>query len=161
MVSPHVISSVRRLRVKFMWQGIYRKWNPVPLLEDKFLYVEAVHDDWEGFRIWFSAKNKNAGIVTIVKFDPALMYVNSDESYRLSDVQYIEDTKTAHTFWKVEDSQLLKEFHRQSVEVYTFLEIEHYAFLSGNDCIDVLSAFEPTFDTLVEKSDELLEEKLP
>ena len=54
----------------------------------------------------------------------------------------------------------MKEFHRQSIGVYDFLKIEHYAFLSANDCIDVLSAFEPTFDTLIEKSDELLEDKL-
>jgi hypothetical protein len=39
-----------------MWQGKYQKWNPIPHLENKRLYVGAVHDDWEGFRIWFGAE---------------------------------------------------------------------------------------------------------
>ena len=143
-----------------MWQGTYQKWNPVPHLENKALYVEAVHADWEGFRIWFSTENRNAGVVTIVRFDAALMYVNSDESYRLSPIKNSEQMKFPHLFWQVENSELLKEFHRQSVEIYKDWEIKHYAFLSASDCIDVLSAVEPTFHNLVEADDELLNMKL-
>jgi len=155
-----VMPGVRRLLLKYMWQGSYQKWNPVPHLENKALYVEAVHDDWEGFRIWFGSENRNAGVFTIVKFEAALMYVNSDESYRLSLVKNDEQMNFPHLFWQVEDSELLKEFHRQSVEIYKDWEIKHYAFLSASDCIDVLSAVEPMFNNLVEEGDELLELKL-
>ena len=141
-----------------MWQGKYQKWNPVPHLENKRLYVEAVHDDWEGFRIWFGSESKNLGIVTIVKFESALMYVNSDESYRLSGVQNSEPLKFPHLFWQVENSELLKEFHRQSLGIYGDWEIKHFAFLSASDCIDVLCGVEPTFNNLVEEGDSLLKD---
>ena len=141
-----------------MWQGTYKKWNPIPVLEDKCLYVEAVHDDWEGFRIWFSSENTKLGVVLIVKFEVALMYVNSDESYRLSSVQNREQMKFPHLFWKVENSELIKEFHRQSVNIYEDWEIQHFAFLSGGDCVDVLSLSEPTFDNKLEKDDFLIKE---
>lgn len=133
-----------------MWQGIYRKWNPLPQLEDKGLYVEAVHDDWEGFRIWFGLENRNAGVVAIVKFESVLLYTNSDESYRLLGIKNSEQVKFPHLFWKVEQSELLKEFHRQSVQIYEGWNITHYAFLSASDCVDVLSVNEPTLYLLEE-----------
>jgi len=139
-----------------MWQGIYRKWNPVPHLEGKCLYVEAVHDDWEGFRIWFGSPA--AGIVTIVRFESALLHVNSDEMYRLSEVQNSKELNFPHLFWKVEKSQLLEEFHRQSLEIYTDRDITHYAFLSASDCVDVLSETEPTFNNLIKADDVWLKE---
>ncbi len=143
-----------------MWQGVYRKWNPVPHLEGKCLYDEAVNDDWEGFRIWFGSEKRDAGIVTIVKFDRVLMYTNSDESNRQSPVRNSEEMKFPHLFWQVEDSELLKEFHRQSVGIHKDwgVEVTHYAFLSASDCIDVLSACEPTFNTLIEADSDWLKE---
>ena len=132
-----------------MWQGNYTKWNPVPHLADKAFYVEAVHDDAEGFRIWFS--NSTAGVVTIVKFNNVLLYTNSDEMYRLSEVKNQEPMKFPHLFWQVEDSELIKEFHRQSLEIYKDRPIKHFVFLSGSDCIDVLSESEPTFNNLIEE----------
>ncbi len=136
-----------------MWQGNYCKWNPVPHLADKAYYVEAVHDDSEGFRIWFS--NSKAGVVTIVKFDDVLLYTNSDEMYRLSEVKNDEQMKFPHLFWQVNESELIKEFHRQSLEIYKDSDIKHYAFLSGSACIDVLSESEPTFNNLIKEGDAL------
>ena len=141
-----------------MWQGIYRKWNPVPHLADKPLYVEAVHDDWEGFRIWFSSENSKIGVVTIVRFEHALLYTNSDEGFRLSGVQNSEALNFPHLFWQVENSELLKEFNRQSVGIIEDWEIKHYAFLSASACIDVLSVIEPTFNNLIEEGDDSLKE---
>jgi len=134
-----------------MWKGYYRKWNPVPVLEDKELYVEAVHDDWEGFRIWISAENRNAGIVAIARFENALLYTNSDESFRLSETERESGTKFPHLFWTVENSLLINEFHRQSLRIYEDWKITHYAFLSGNDCLDVLSVEPPQFTNIIEE----------
>jgi hypothetical protein len=141
-----------------MWKGIYKKWCPMPALGDKCLYVDAVHDDWEGFRIWFSLENNNAGVVAIVKFESVLLYTNSDESYRLSGIKNSEQVKFPHLFWKVEESELLKEFHRQSEGIYEDWDITHYAFLSGSDCVDVLSQYEPTFTYLLEGDDPWLKD---
>ena len=136
-----------------MWQGVYKRWNPVSYLEGKRLYVDAVHDDSEGFRIWLSSENTKLGVIAIVKFETIQMCVNSDESYRLSEVQNSRELKFPHTFWKVEDSALLKEFNRQSLEIYKDDGIEHYAFLSCGDCVDVLSFSKPDFVCLIDKDD--------
>ncbi len=141
-----------------MWQGSYKKWNPIPLFEDKCLYVEAVHDDWEGFRIWFTSENTKLGVVLIIRFEVALLYVNSNESYRLSLVKNDGQMDFPHLFWKVEDSELIKEFHRQSVNIYEDWEIQHFAFLSGEACVDVLSISDPTFDNRLEGKDFLTKE---
>ena len=141
-----------------MWQGFYKKWNPIPILEDKCLYVEAVHDDWEGFRIWFTSENTKLGVILIIKFEDALLYIKSNESFRLSSVENSEEMKFPHLFWKVENSDLIKEFHRQSLDIYKDWKIQHFALLSGEDCIDVLSVDEPTFEKLFERNFVLMKE---
>ncbi len=106
----------------------------------------------------FVGKYPNVGVVTIVRFERALLYTNSDEGFRLSGVQNNEALNFPHLFWQVENSELLKEFNRQSVGIIEDWEIKHYAFLSASDCIDVLSVVEPTFNNLIEEGDDLLKE---
>ena len=127
-----------------MWQGRYRRWNPLPEVEGKVLWCEGVHDDWEGFRIWLRPEERKLPML-IVHFEYYLMYVNSDEGDRLSSVLEPEDFGFPHAFWKVEESALLSEFHRQSVAIREKVDITHFAFLSASDCIDVLALEAPTF----------------
>ncbi|SCX66581.1 hypothetical protein [Variovorax sp. EL159] len=126
-----------------MFQGRYIRWNPLVELEGVQVYVEAIHDDLEGFRIWL--RPPSPGEIIIVRFDSPLFYANSDEGKRLSKVESAEQMKFPHAFWTVENSALIAEFHRQSVGVYDDLNIKHFAFLSGSYCVDVLSVVEPTF----------------
>jgi len=126
-----------------MFQGRYVRWNPIPELEGQRMYCEAVHDDWEGFRIWFSPQKPSR--MLIVRFEHVLFYANSDEGKRLAQVENDAELKFPHVFWKVENSALLAEFHRQSLGTSESLEIIHYAFLSSSDCIDVLAVGEPSF----------------
>ncbi|HEY9403053.1 MAG TPA: hypothetical protein VIQ24_10190 [Pyrinomonadaceae bacterium] len=127
-----------------MWKGIYKRWNPIPRLEGLRLYCEALHDDWEGFRIWLRPEDSSLGII-VVRFEAHLLYTNSDEMYRLAGIENKDEVQFPHAFWKVEDSSLVKEFHRQSVNIYENDPITHFAFLSCNDCVDVLSVNEPQF----------------
>ena len=107
------------------------------------MYCEAVHDDWEGFRIWLSPEGNER--MVIVRFPHVLFYANSDEGKRLAHVENEEEMKFPHVFWKVENSKLLAEFHRQASGTTEGLAITHYAFLSSSDCVDVLSVEEPIF----------------
>lgn len=127
-----------------MYQGHYNRWNPVPTLEGKRMHCEALHDDWEGFRIWLSTTPNNRMLV--VRFPSVLFYANSDEGKRLAAVE--NELEFPHVFWKVEQSALIAEFHRQSLDAYKDLNITHYAFLTSNDCVDVLSTDEPVFDRI-------------
>jgi hypothetical protein len=126
-----------------MYQGRYTRWNPVPEYDGKRMYCEAVHDDWEGFRIWLSP-DPHARML-VVSFPSVLFYANSDEGKRLSKVENDEEMKFPHVFWKVENSSLVAELHRQSSGTTESLDITHYAFLSCSDCIDVLATEEPVF----------------
>ena len=133
-----------------MWKGIYKRWNPIPQLEGVRLYCEAVHDDREGFRLWFDGEPSAFLGMIIIRFEERLLYTNSDEGSRLEGIGNFGEVQFPHTFWKVEESTLVKEFQRQSGGIYRDEEITHYAFLSCSDGIDVLSRFKPTFDYDIE-----------
>jgi hypothetical protein len=133
-----------------MWQGIYKRWNPIPKLEGVRLYCAAVHDDREGFRIWLDGEPTAFLGIVVIRFENVLLYTNSDEGKRLNGIENISKVQFPHGFWKVENSSLIKEFHRQSENVYESDEIIHYAFLTCDNCIDVLSWSNPAFEYDVE-----------
>lgn len=126
-----------------MYQGRYVRWNPVPEHEGKRMYCEAVHDDRKGFRIWLSSDPRSGMLV--VSFPHVLFYANSDEGKRLSPVENDAELAFPHVFWKVENSALVAEFHRQSRGTAEGLAITHYAFLSSSTCVDVLAIEDPLF----------------
>ena len=134
-----------------MWQGRYVSWNPIAIEKSSKwgnLFVEAIHDDWEGFRIWLRPENRNQGLV-IVRFEAVLMYVNSDESDRLSVVEVEKNRVLNQGFWRVENSALVKEFKRQGAGISDEDNITHYVFITYSDCIDVLSMLEPEIINMV------------
>lgn len=108
------------------------------------MYCEAVHDDWEGFRIWLSPEPP--GGMLVVRFSSVLFYANSDEGNRLAPVLNNRELQFPHVFWKVDDSSLVAEFLRQSAGTCEGLLITHFAFLTSSDCIDVLATEEPQFE---------------
>ena len=63
-----------------MFQGRYIKWNPYPLCEGQRMSCEALHDDWEGFRIWFKSES---GPMLIAGLPPVLVYASSEDAARL------------------------------------------------------------------------------
>lgn len=81
----------------------------------------------------------------VVSFPHALFHANSDEGKRLSLVENDAELTFPHVFWKVENSALVAEFHRQSRGTAEGLGITHYAFLSSTACVDVLAIEDPTF----------------
>lgn len=127
-----------------MFQGRYTRWNPLSEFEGKRMYCDVVHDDQEGLRIWFSTEKPAETLM--VRFAHVLFYAKSHEGKRLSAVENDAEMKFPHVFWKVENSALLAEFHRQSSGIHESLNITHYAFLSSTDCIDVLSVDEPVLE---------------
>jgi len=129
---------------KPMWNGTYKRWNPLPRLEGARVYCEAVHDDWEGFRIWLRPEEHHLGII-VVRFGRRLFYTNSDEGDRLSGVVNEDELQFPHPFWTVEDSALVTEFRRQAAGVRDDVPLTHYAFLTCNDCIDVIATEDPVF----------------
>ena len=58
-----------------MWVGKYNRISPLPEHSGVRFEVEAVHDDWEGFRIWFRPHDATKAMV-IAKFDSCLLYTS-------------------------------------------------------------------------------------
>ncbi len=134
-----------------MWKGTYKRWEPLPEWSGCRVEIDAIHDDWEGFRIWIRSHDPTKGML-IARFEPALLYCSSDESDRIAGIQPTNQAlKFPHVFWIVDDSELVAIFHRQSSGLHTNRDIIHFAFLSCNQCVDVIACGLPTFS-----GDELL-----
>jgi hypothetical protein len=128
-----------------MFEGRYIRWSPGPGLDGLRLCCEALHDDWEGVRIWF--RREDGGPMVIVRFPSVMLYLNTQTSSRLAPLNTTSSLAFPHTFWRVEESSLVESFKKQAVGTRDKFPIVHYAFLSTTDCIDVLSTEEPTFTT--------------
>ena len=129
-----------------MWNGVYTRWNPVPEFEGARLYCEAVHDDWEGIRIWLRSEDPTKAPIIVRWPRPSvLLYLNTNESCRIAPIEPPQNLKFPHAFWLVQDSELVRLFDHSSCGIYAGWRIMHYAFLACDDCIDVLCVQEPTF----------------
>ncbi len=128
-----------------MWNGTYKKWLPIPEWCNCRVDIEAVHHDWEGFRIWLRHHDPTKGVL-IVRFDSQLLYDSGAESDRIGEIQPKgQDLKFPHVFWTVEDSELISIFHRQSCGIRTNQKLNHFAFLACNQQVDVIALTPPTF----------------
>lgn len=128
-----------------MWNGIYKRWEPLPEWSGCRVEIDAVHDDREGFRIWIQSHDPTKGFL-IARFELALLYCSSDESDRIAGIQPANQTlEFPHVFWIIDDSELVDIFHRQSCGLHTERDVTHFAFLSCNQCVDVVSCGIPTF----------------
>ena len=134
-----------------MWQGKYIKWNPILEYAGKRFNIEAVHDDWEGFRIWFKPDDETKPML-IAKFNSQLLYSSSDEGDRLNPVQNNIKDEFPHLFWIVEESALVTEFKRQASGIWDDKKITHYCFMGCNQGVDVLSIEEPQFSGIPDDS---------
>jgi hypothetical protein len=123
-------------------------WQPLPGLGDT-LYVEAVLDDWEGFRILLRPHDPQKGMLRIA-FENPYAYRNMNESYRLETWSHWPGPAPAggSGLFLVRNSSWLSEFHSESQDVYRDQKIVHYAIFSPEDCVEVLSVSDPRVEWL-------------
>ncbi|MEH6474115.1 MAG: hypothetical protein V7727_00440 [Sneathiella sp.] len=123
----------------------YTAWDPIKGLLDTF-YVESIHDDYEGFRILLQGDDKTTDVLRI-KFDVALAYRKVDEGDRWKTVSSNPELQKS-VFFIVENSNWIDWFCNESCGIHSSDELIHYAIFTSNDCIDVLSAVEPSVEWL-------------
>jgi len=124
------------------------QWKPIHSLKNHF-YCDAIHDDYEGFRIILRAE-KNDGPVIKILFDNVLFYQNTDEGNILNPPASDGDFSFPHPFYKIANSKLLGHFHQLSNNIYLNEDITHFAIYTCNDCIDILCSGEPNTEILGE-----------
>ncbi|WP_444892951.1 hypothetical protein ACJJIE_21685 [Microbulbifer sp. TRSA001] len=123
-------------------------WNPFPEYRD--FSFQAIHDDSEGFRILLEAycdkiSNKQALRVRFPLAGP-MYYHRVDEGFLLSPESTIGNP--AATFQQTKASDLIERFHMFSCNIYRESSIVHYCIYTANECIEVLSEFEPVCEYL-------------
>jgi len=117
---------------------VFEKWIPVSDLPNE-LYLKELHQDSEGFRLFFKGKNSNEKILQIV-FDMPLVYRNLDEGDYL---QTIGPGVNGWSLFVVHNSEYLAWFNNESQGIHEKQNVIHYAIYTPNDCIDILSAYPP------------------
>lgn len=112
----------------------------------KNLDVEALYDDYEGFRILLRGEDRTQPMLRI-KFDAHLAYRNADEGDRWRTISEVAELKQSSLFI-VENSSWAQWFCEECSGVRKQSEMIHYAIYATNDCIDVLAADDPIVEWL-------------
>jgi hypothetical protein len=122
-------------------------WQPVPDAVGE-MFVEAVYDDYEGFRILMRGTEPNSKMLRI-SFDAHLSYRNTDDSFMSRLGALYERLAERSTFYIVENSSYIDYFMEMSEGLHPpDWIIAHYAIYTPNDCIDVLSYHPPIVEWL-------------
>lgn len=127
-------------------KDILKIWKPLEDLPNP-MYVEAIHDDWEGFRILLRPEDQTFSMLRI-EFENKLSYRNTDESYLLK-IWHTTDKETlGKIFYTVENSAYIDFFNEMSTQIYSDWKLKHFAIYTVSDCIDVISTTSPIVEWL-------------
>ena len=118
------------------------KWSPISNLPKKGS-IEAIHDDYEGFRILI--RNMEGTEVLRVLFHVPLVYQRTDEGDRWNTVNKLLKLQSA-MFFKVKNSKLAKWLEEESCGIHKANELDHYLIAGCNDIIEIISAVKPDLE---------------
>ena len=118
-------------------KDIIKPWISIEDLP-KDIYVEAVYDDFEGFRVLLRGTAIDAKMLRISCNDN-IYYRNTDESYLLKIWGSMPKDIEPSLIYTIENSTFVEYFHEMSEGCYATWKITNYAIYSTNDCIDILS----------------------
>jgi hypothetical protein len=121
------------------------KWEPVQGLPTP-LYCEALHDDWEGFRVLLRGEDPRSRLLRITFPSPA-SYRNTNESYLLRTWSEARDRPLC-SLLNVLNSEWLAWLRAENGPVVEGRSFVHYAILTPEDCIEVLSEHPPSVEWL-------------
>jgi hypothetical protein len=121
----------------------YETWNVAPGLDVADVTIEAVIDDWEGFRVLL--RDHNGGRIFRITFEKHVAYLCRDESDLVGEVSRSDCVK-GRLFYQVRNSEFLQRFAVDSAREYR--DLRHYAIMTGVHCVDVLTQAEPRIEWL-------------
>ena len=115
----------------------YKKWEPLEGIEAE-LWVEALHDDYEGLRILLRG-NESSSPVLRMTFSHYYVYRNADESYRLALWREAQFEERNWCLFTTTSSSLIDWLSSEAGDVYKKDEMHHYLIKTGADVIDVVT----------------------
>jgi len=126
-----------------MGQERFAKWEPIDHLS-KTMYVQGLHDDYEGFRVLLRGEHAEDPMLRI-SWDPAVTYRSIDESDRTrgAKISGLDDW----SLFTVDDSEYIDWFDIVSDGPMDG-DLVHYAISTPMDFVEVLSDTPPTVEWL-------------
>lgn len=117
----------------------FERWEPIDGLASK-MFLEALHDDREGFRLILRSAEPKARALRIL-FDAPLCYRGAQEAYLLRQIYEAHDIYPWPIFI-VRNSRYAKWFYAQATDAID-RDGHHYHIAAIDEIIDVLSARPP------------------
>ncbi len=100
--------------------------------------IEAVIDDWEGFRVLF--RDYDTDRIIRIFFDSRLAFLGRDESDVVGEAARSEGLGRG-CFYRARNSEFAARFIADTARHYDL--IEHYLIVTDTDCVDVLTTKPP------------------
>lgn len=132
----------------------YNKFLKENKLRHKYLSVSKVVYEYRDLTINIDTytnkynSSENRENVTLF-FENLILYRVTNESYLLQTWKdWPKDTNkdgVVEVIYLVENSELLKSFHKETYGIYEDDGVQHYAIYTMEDCIDVLTRIPPVF----------------
>jgi len=127
---------------------VLNPWKPISNLPDRVI-CEGVSDNYDGFRILLKEQCEPGIIKTVTRnivitFDPTIAYRNIDESYRTR--TFSKNSYRTGSFFVVDNSKFISWIKEESCGMYDDQPIKHYSIFTLNECIDILSEFDPVVE---------------
>ena len=118
----------------------FREWKPI---EDvpSLLYLEAMHHDYEGLRFLLRGEDPRSRML-VIRFESEVGYRNINESYLIR-TWAAADWKNLPSLLQVENSEWVRWLVEEAGGVLQEGSLTHYAIYTPEDCVDVVTMFEP------------------
>jgi len=120
-------------------EELFERWDPIGGLAAK-MYVDAMYDDREGFRLILKSREQNAKALRIL-FDAPLCYRGTQEAYLLRKIYEAHDIYPWPIFI-VRNSRYARWFYAQAADALD-KDGHHYHIAAMDQIVDVLSARPP------------------
>lgn len=124
----------------------FKVWKPIDGTPPR-LYLEAVHDDYEGLRFLLQGEGRSGPTLRLT-FESPIGYRSINESYRSRTWGSISDMKSLSTLLIVANSEWVQWLVQEAGGVLRVEALTHYAIYTPEDCVDIVTEFPPTAEWL-------------
>ncbi len=114
-------------------RNLFDKWIPLDDLPET-MYIRAIHNDCEGFRVILEEENPSRLIR--IYFKDVLVFRKIDEGHYLRTLENIDSS----TLFKSKKSEYLEWFISEQKQILNRDSVTHYAIYTPNDCLDIIAS---------------------
>ena len=124
----------------------WSRWELAPGLDPKY-YLKDLVNDFDGLKLRLISDCDNTSGIDLL-FKSAWAYRVSDESFRLGTMYQLKlkygiDFHTEWTFFKVDNSEYLDWFFKESDGISAAYEMAHYCLMGLESIVDIAASEDP------------------